>query len=281
MIPTPTEIKYFIEAYQTKHISRAALRLGVTQPTLTQAIKSLEQKLSLLLFVRTKQGVLPTKDALRFYGQVTKLSECWLQIQDEMNKGRTELEGLFTVGCHQSVAGYVAPPLLQNLDSFAPNISIRFVHDFSRKITERILAFELDLGYVVNPSRHPDLVFKKIGNDQVTFYKAKHKQNIPKRIFADGQREQVESLLGLAFKRHFSDWRIVDSSSLEVVRTLTARGLGVGVLPERVAFAEERQLEIYDPKLPVRPDEIFLAYRKEMMTSKAAKALLKLASIKL
>jgi DNA-binding transcriptional LysR family regulator len=281
MIPTPTEIKYFIEVYQTKHITRAALRLGVTQPTLTQAIKSIELKVEAPLFYRTKQGVHPTKAALQFYANVKNLNDCWDDIKMDVAKSTSELEGDFTIGCHQSVASYVAPPLLRKIDVECPNISIRFIHDFSRKITEKIVAYDVDIGFVVNPFKHPDLVYKKIGDDKVTFWKKVGISKIPKRIFADGQREQVEHLLGSAYKNHFKDWKIVDSTSLEVVRTMVAEGLGVGVIPERVAMADQYGLEIYNKNLPVRPDEIFLAYRKEVMSSKAAKELVALSSLRL
>lgn len=281
MIPTSTELKYFIEVYQTKHVTRASLRLGVTQPTLTQAIKNIELKIGSPLFHRSKQGVHPTKFAVQFYADVMKLKGCWDAIKYDLDKGVNEIEGVFTIGCHQSVAAYVAPPLLKNIDLEHPNLSLRFVHDFSRKIIERIVAYEVDIGFVVNPFKHPDLVFKKIGDDRVAFWRKKLTPHLPRRIFADGQREEIEKLLGSTFKKHFQGWKIVDTSSLEVVRTLTAEGLGVGVIPERVACADSLDLEIYDRKFPVRPDEIYLVYRKEVMTSKAAKELLRLAAVKI
>jgi len=281
MIPTPTEIKYFIEVYQIKHITRAALRLGVTQPTLTQAIKNIEVKVGSPLFHRTKQGVHPTKVALHLYTALKNLDDCWSGIKEEIAKHGSELQGVFTVGCHQSVATYVAPPLLRKIDAECPNLSLRFVHDYSRKITDKIVAYEVDVGFVVNPFKHPDLIYKKICDDKVTFWKKKSASKLPQRIFADGQRELVEQLLGSAFKSHFKEWKIVDSTSLEFIRTMVAAGLGVGVIPERVAMAKENGLEIYDKNLPVRHDEIFLVYRKEVMRSMAARELIKLASVKI
>lgn len=62
---------------------------------------------------------------------------------------------------------------------------------------------------------------------------------------------------------------------------MVAEGLGVGVIPERVAMPDRYELEIYNKSLPIRPDEIFLAYRKEVMSSRAAKELIGLASHKL
>jgi DNA-binding transcriptional LysR family regulator len=281
MIATPTEIQYFLEIYRTRHLSKAAMRLGITQPTLSQALQKLEGKLKTSLFLRTKQGVIPRESAAIFYGRAKQLGDCWAEVQDILSAQANEIAGTFVVGCHQSVAAFTAPRLLRNLAREAPGINVSFMHDFSRKITERVVSYEVDIGYVVNPAKHPDLVFKKIGNDRVTFWSKGGVKNLPKRIFADSQRAQVEELLGKTFQRHFSDWRLVQSSSLEVVRTLTAQGLGLGILPERVAHAENRELEVYDEKLPSRPDEIYLTYRKEMLTSRAGKELLRLASFSL
>lgn len=281
MIPSETEIHYFLEIYQTLHISKAALRLGITQPTLTQSLQKLEEKLDTKLFYRTKQGVVPTSSATVFYGQAQRLKECWKEIQEKVFVSTSEVEGVFTVGCHQSVAQYTAPSLLRNLQREAPKLRIHFLHDSSRRITEKVVSYEVDIGYVVNPTKHLDLVLKKLGDDRVTFWQKKGATALPKRIFADGQREQVEELLGKTYQKHFREWKIVQSTSLEVVRTLVSQGLGIGILPERVARAENRNLEIYDRNLPFRHDEIFLAYRREVLSSKAGKELIRLASFPL
>lgn len=202
-------------------------------------------------------------------------------MQEDLREAASEVAGSFTVGCHQSVAAYVAPRLLKNLGREAQKISIQFVHDFSRKITEKVVSYEVDIGYVVNPQKHPDLVFKKIGYDRVTFWQKHGAGDLPKRIFADMKRAQVEELLGKTSRKHFRDWNIVDSTSLVLVRTLTSQGLGIGILPERVAHAENKDLEIYDRNLPSRPDEIYLTYRKEVLALKAGKEFLRLATFQL
>lgn len=281
MIPSPTEISYFIEIYQTRHISKAALRLGVTQPTLTQSLQRLEDKVGSPLFHRTKQGVVPTESATVFYSRALALKECWGEIQTSVFSAQNEIAGHFIVGCHQSVGAYTLPRLFQNLAGQAPKISISLVHDFSRKITENIVSYTVDLGYVVNPPRHPDLVLKKIGNDRVTFWKKKGATALPKKIFADGSRAQVEELLGKTFNKNFQGWSFISCSSLELIRTLTREEQGIGILPERVASTDNAELVLYDKNLPSRPDEIFLAYRKEVLASNAGRELLRLATIQL
>lgn len=129
--------------------------------------------------------------------------------------------------------------------------------------------------------RHPDLVLKKLGVDQVTFWKKKGIVTTPKRIFADANSAQVEELLGSSFKKKFKDWSLVQSSSLELIRTLTLSGEGIGILPERVAKADNSDLDIFDSELPSRRDEIYLVYRKEVLSSIAGKELVKHASFTL
>jgi DNA-binding transcriptional LysR family regulator len=171
--------------------------------------------------------------------------------------------------------------LLNQLSEEAPKIGVKLLHDSSRKITELIVSYQVDLAYVVNPPRHPDLVLKKIGDDRVTFWRAKGHAHPPKNLIADSSREQIEDLLGKTFHKYFRGWNVISSTNLELIRTLTSQGLGVGILPERVATAGDHDLTIYDSRLPSRPDEIFLAYRREVLSSRAGKELLRHASFQL
>lgn len=281
MLATSTEIQYFVEAYQTRHISKAAIRLGVTQPTLTLSLQKLEEKLEAKLFHRTKQGVVPTEQGTLFYRKAHTLVECWGEVQKGLYRSNTEIFGRFKIGCHQSVGAYVLPKFFDNLQSQAPGIEIELVHDFSRKITEGVVSFNIDIGFVVNPIRHPDLVLKKLGDDRVLFWKRRGGDNLPKRIFADRNLHQMQEILGKTHTKDFKDWNIVSTASLELIRTLTLSGQGIGILPERVAKADGADLVPYSPSLPIYEDKIFLAYRKDVLSSKAGRALIRLATIEL
>lgn len=279
MIATPTEIEYFLEVYNTKHISNAAIRLAITQPTLTQSLKKLEEKLGVDLFIRTKQGVLPTEAGRIFYSKATSLQETWEAICNDVHKTKNEISGKFKVGCHTAVGSYALPPFLDALNREAPSLEINLVHDFSRKITERLIAYEIDMAYVINPVRHPDLVLVKLGDDKITFWKKKGLIQPPKRLLVDHGIPQIEILLGKA-KSKFKDWSMLQSSSFELIKTLTMAGHGVGLLPARIATSNSN-LVSYGEGLPIYHDEIYLAYRKEILSSRAGKELIRLAKIHL
>ena len=130
MIANPNEILHFVEIYKTKHITKAAIRLGITQPSLTQSLKKLEEKIGAALFLRTKQGVVATREGTLFHAKAQKLLESWREVQDGIRHSNQELEGRFRVGCHASVGTYTLPLFFQNLNQFAPKIQIDLIHDF-------------------------------------------------------------------------------------------------------------------------------------------------------
>ena len=281
MLATSTEIEYFVEVYQTRHISKAAIRLGVAQPTLTLSLQKLEGKLAVKLFHRTKQGVVPTEQGTIFYRKSLVLLECWSEIYKGIHKSTSEISGRFMVGCHQSVGAYTLTKLLNQLEKHAPCIEIELVHDFSRKIIEGVISYNIDLGFVVNPIRHPDLVLKKLGEDKVLFWKKRGLTQLPEKIFADRNLNQIQDILGKTHSRHFKGWNLISTPSLELIRTLTLSGQGIGILPERVAKADGADLVPFDFSLPTYEDKIFLAYRKDVLSSKAGRELIRLASFEL
>lgn len=167
MLPSSNEIFYFLEVASTLNISRAAERLGVTQPTLSLSIQRLEQSLGSPLLLRGKSGVRLTKTGARFAQGARTLVEQWQRLRDEALKDEVEVRGRVTIGCHSSVALYSVGHYASALLTEHPALEIAFVHDLSRKITERVISFEVDLGVVINPVAHPDLRLVPLGSDEV------------------------------------------------------------------------------------------------------------------
>ena len=273
MIPTETELRHFLEVYSTKHMTRSSIKLGIAQPSLTQSILKLEEKVKTKLFHRTKQGCIPTRAADLLYDKAIHLQETWKTLSEGMTETQDTLTGTFRVGCHQSVGTYTLPNFLKALSKKAPHLGILLHHDLSRKITEKIINYELDIGFVVNPTKHPDLVLVKLATDRVAFWRAKGVTPLP-RIFADQSILQVQTILGKRSHARLPNYQVIETTSLELIRTLTLSGAGIGILPERVAKADHNHLEIVDSSLPTFHDEIFLAYRMDTLKSAAGKALI-------
>lgn len=281
MEPTYTDITYFIEVAQTNNISRAAERLGITQPSLSSAMKRLEDALGATLFIRSRTGVQLTKAGKELQAKGRLLLLNWEQLKSSINKKVTEVSGQYIIGCHPSVALYSLPYFLPSLLQNYQELEVKLVHDLSRKITEKVISFEIDFGIVVNPIRHPDLIIHELCKDDVLFWTAikpsstQTLDSLKGVLICDFNLIQVQKLLSDLQKRKHYFKRIIQSSNLEVIASLTASGVGVGILPSRVAARIDAQtIKPLNDNLPVFKDKICLVYRSDAQKTKGSQLII-------
>jgi DNA-binding transcriptional LysR family regulator len=279
--PAYTDITYFIEVAQTGNISRAAERLGITQPSLSSAMKRLEDSLGATLFVRGRTGVQLTKPGMELLKKGRHLLLSWEQLKADIGKKETGVSGQYIVGCHPSVALYSLPYFLPGLVQQHPELEIKLTHDLSRRITEKVISFEVDFGIVVNPFRHPDLIIKDLWKDEVMFWTAQRPSSTqhldPQAgvLVCDLNLLQVQKILAELRKRNQGFKRIIQSSNLEVITDLTAAGVGVGILPRRVATRTGTQkLKPLGDNLPIFRDQICLVYRADLQKTKGSQTII-------
>lgn len=265
---SPTDLTYFIEIAATENVSRAAERLAISQPSLSQAIVRIEHELGEPVFVRHKRGMTLTPAGKELLIHARALIESWNTIRTKSVASMHEVRGRYVIGCHPSVALYSLSGFLPNALKKHPQLEIQLTHDLSRKITEGVISSRIDVGIVVNPVRHPDLIIQKIADDEVTFWQSQQfaakeiATTQPEVLICDLDLSQSQALLknlkGIAFE--FT--RTVTSGSLEVIADLTASGTGIGILPTRVA-GRARQPLVRVKGAPVFRDEICIVRRVE------------------
>jgi DNA-binding transcriptional LysR family regulator len=261
---SPQEITYFLESARTENLSRAAERLGITQPALTMALRRLEHSVGVELFHRSKKGVRLTKAGELFQTEAKSMVDHWDRLTKVLGRSVDELRGSYSIGCHPSVALYSLPQTLPKILTDFPELNLELHHDLSRKITERVIKGELDIAIVVNPVRHPDLVIKVVAKDEFGFWTAKeanalNRPDSPQAVLiCESEMLQGQHLLR---KLRFKFSRMVQTQTLEVIASLANSGAGVGLLPGRVAGLWKNLKPL--PDLPVYHDEIALIYRAE------------------
>lgn len=276
MLPAGSLIEYFIAIAEAGSVSAAALRLGVAQPSLTLALQRLEQELGMALFEREPRGMRLTEAGHSALEGARRLRESWQEVRDVVRRHRHQISGRVTLGCHAAVAGYALPNLVAKLQKFAPEIELILRHDLSRHLTQLVVERELDLALVINPLRHPDLVVKHLLHDEVGFWVAPDFEFISldqHGLIADPDLLQVQALLRKVQRRRKPSLKILATSQLEVVASLTQAGVGVGLLPRRVALSGGRRLK-WLSDLPVFHDELCLIYRPERRARAGVKAVI-------
>lgn len=261
------DLTYFIEIAQSQNLSHAALRLGVTQPTLSLALNRLENAVGIQLFQRSKKGVLLTPAGRNFLLQARQLMQNWESVKNLTQAAHHEVKGRYILGAHPSVALYSLPQIFSGLLSDHPALEVKLVHDLSRKILDEVVLGLVDIGIVVNPIRHPDLIIKKLCDDEVCLWTAARGKINTDVLIGDTELIQTQSLIKKLRKSKYDFKRFISSSNLEVIAALTKEQAGIGVLPQRVAQRTGSLERIKNS--PVFKDEICLVHRAEMRSVRA------------
>lgn len=258
MIDNLTDLRYFLEVAKTGNITRASERLGVTQPSITLALKRLEEKTGIILLERSRKGTTLTRQGEGLFKIGERMLQEWERDTRMIAQGQKVPMGQYSLGVHSSVAQYTLGEFLPQLMEKYPELEFNFIHDLSRKIAEKVISRECDLGLVINSIPHPDLVIHKILTDEVTLFKhPAYKGNV---LILDPSMKQSQSLLK-NIRKVFDYKREIHSSSLEVIRNLCENKAGIAVLPCRVASISKEIKSV--PNAPTFKDELSLIYRVE------------------
>ena len=276
-----TQLRYFRAIAESGSMSAAARKLGVSQPTLSQATKQLEQELGATLLFRGRSGVSLTRTGqalLRGSGEIFSAVER----TTAAIRGLEEKEaGRFVIGCHESLGAYFRPPFMRSFLEDAPRIEVVLWNGTSSAVQDAVLMREIDFGLVVNPEPQDDLVQVDLFPDQVEVVGMRGpadatKDDIHARIRRGplvyaGRVPQCQRLIDRLAAQDLLPSRMLNCGDLELVKSLLLSGVGVGLLPRRVArYGQEGRLCALHDELPVYHDRIFLLYRSDMHRTRGA-----------
>lgn len=262
MIINKTDLIYFLELSNTLHITRAAERLGISQPALSHCIKRMELDLKCELFIRSKKGVKLTSAGEILKKSAFDLVKQWENIGKNIHSEINGIQGTIKLGCHPAIAKYYLPPFLGHFLKENPNLEIELAHGLSRHMTEQIISSWIDVAIAVNPNPHDDLIIKELCKDEFTLWSTKNCQNLDLLIY-DPSLLQTQTILSKIHKKGMNFKRKMISSDLEVITNLMCAGVGVGILPERLV----RSMKGFHCEMlkgaPQFQDRICLIYKRE------------------
>jgi len=108
----PTELNVFAMAAETENFSEAARRLGVTQPTVSMHIRSLEERLGLDLFERSGRNVILNEAGQTLVPLVRDILQRCVRIEETMVSLEGEIVGRLQIGCTTASGKYLLPRIL-------------------------------------------------------------------------------------------------------------------------------------------------------------------------
>jgi LysR family hydrogen peroxide-inducible transcriptional activator len=244
---TLTELRYIVAVARERHFGRAAEACFVAQPTLSVAVKKLEEELGLTLFERGPGEVTVTPPGQRIVAQAQRVLEEASRIKEIAAAGRDPLAGPLRLGAIYTIGPYLLPKLIPVLRRSVPAMQLLIQENFTHRLGEMLKSGEIDVMLVALPYEEPGIATQAVYDEPFFVAVPKgHPWEQRKRITSDELTR--ESLLLLGEGHCFRDQvldicnvirtkdrnalaRTVEGGSLETIRQMVAGGVGVTVLP--------------------------------------------------
>lgn len=293
---TLTELKYIVAVARERHFGRAAEACFVSQPTLSVAIKKLEEELGIVIFERGGPEIGITPIGLRIIEQAQRVLEEGAKVQEIARQGNDPLAGPLRVGIIYTVAPYLLPKLVPEQIRQTPQMPLLLQENFTVKLIELLKQGEVDCAIVALPIPDTGFMVRELYDEPfVVAVPSSHAWADKEAIDPEALKSETMLLLGaghcfrdqvLGVCPELSRFsassegiqRTFEGSSLETIRHMVATGIGVTVMPSSslAAPGQEGALLRYIPFTKPAPDRrIALIWRKSFPRIEAINALTK------
>jgi LysR family hydrogen peroxide-inducible transcriptional activator len=293
---TLTELKYIVAVAREKHFGRAAEACFVAQPTLSVAVKKLEDELGVPIFERGGTEVSLTPLGARIVAQAEKVLEQAAAIKEIAKQNKDPLAGPLRLGIIYTIAPYLLPQLVKTMIEEVPQMPLVLQENFTAKLVELLRQGELDAAIMALPFPSQGLVVRPLYDEP--FVVALPRQHPWANRPAISPHElKSENMLLLGTGHCFRDQvlevcpemsrfstnnegiaRTFEGSSLETIRHMVSSGIGITVLPRAsVPDMETREgmLRYVPFEAPEPSRRVVIAWRKSFTRGEAIDALRK------
>jgi LysR family hydrogen peroxide-inducible transcriptional activator len=265
---TLTELRYLVALSETGHFRKAAEQCNVSQPTLSIAIKKLEEDLGISLFERARHKVATTPTGERIAEQARTVLRDVQNLRHLAELGKDPMGSMLSVGAIYTVGPYLFPRLVSRLQQLAPKMPLFIEENYTASLRGKLSSGELDAIFVALPFTETDVVTRALFDEPfVVLLPQDHalagQSHVDARALAGHRvllmgeghcfRDQVlEACPGLQKamrENHAQGNTVVEGSSLETLKHMVASGLGITVLPQSAA----KEATYGEKTLAVRP----------------------------
>ena len=290
---TLTELKYIVALAREKHFGRAAEACFVSQPTLSVAIRKLEDELGVQLFERGTAGIQTTAMGDQLIEQAQKVLDEASLLKDLARQGRDPLVGPLRVGVIFTIGPYLLPWLVPQMIQAHPSMPMLLQENYTVKLLETLRQGEIDVLILAEPFDAQGLVIEPVYDEHfMVAVPRQHPWAKRRRIPSAELTQQTMLLLGSGhcfrdqvveicpelsrFSQASSGiQKTFEGSSLETIRHMVASGVGITVLPQTACpRSRDDGFLCYIPfESPAPNRRVVLAWRKSFARPAAIEAL--------
>src|SRR4030095_13747354 len=159
---TLTELKYIVAVARERHFGRAADACFVSQPTLSVAIKKLEDELGMPLFERRSNDVTLTDAGERIVAQAQRVLDEAARIKEIAKSGKDPLSGPLRLGVIYTIGPYLLPSLVRQLLKDAPQMPLLLTENYTVKLVDLLKNGEIDVAIMALPLPEAGLVLQPV-----------------------------------------------------------------------------------------------------------------------
>lgn len=246
---TLTELKYIVAVARERHFGRAAEACFVSQPTLSVAIKKLEEELELKLFERNASEVTVTPLGEEIVRQAQVVLEQAAAIKEIAKRGKDPLAGPLRLGVIYTIGPYLLPELVRQAIARTPQMPLMLQENFTVKLLEMLRTGEIDCAILAEPFPDTGLAMAALYDEPfMAAVPSNHALAERESVSTEDLKNETMLLLGTGhcfrdhvlevcpeFARYASNAegirRTFEGSSLETIKHMVSAGMGVTLVP--------------------------------------------------
>ncbi|MFS2161774.1 LysR family transcriptional regulator [Pseudomonas sp. Pseusp122] len=268
------QLRYFVAVFEEGHVGRAAERLSLSQPALSQQIRHLENSLDVSLFERSSKRLLPTLAAHTLYNHAVPLLEGMERAREALRHFKGQALRTLAIGVLQTVHPSLVPQMLERIRKAQPHLVVQIYELTGMEVERRLLNGSLDIGISYLPPRQPGLHSLLLYEDELQLVMpASHPLREFKKVSLNQAADLPMLLLGEEFQvRQIWQTQLAnlgrrphvqaELNSMAVILDSLEHTHLVTVLPGRARQAQQNPELLWKPLSEPRvPLQIGLVYR--------------------
>ena len=279
------QLRYFVAVADEGSFSRAAAKVRVAQPSLSQQIRKLEAEIGQPLFDRLPRSIVLTEAGRSFIEYARQILTSIGDARRCVDELKDTVTGKLAVGAIPTIAPYVLPELVKKFHKDYPEVTLELVEDVTDGITRRIEAGELDVALASACQQTPSLRRESLGREPLLALLPQGdplaNQSVIQLDDLKSQRflllhemhclsQQVHNLLE---SRRLRPEIALAGSQLTTIAHMVAAGIGVSIVPQMMVNHQETPGCVSLPFAPPAPERELNFLRNPLrFQSKAAAA---------
>lgn len=268
------DLQYLIAVADLRNFSQAAEACHVSQPTLSNQIRKLEETLGVVLFERTNKRVMATDTGEQIVALARKVMREVDEMYDVANSSHDPLAGKFRLGAFPTLSTYIFPTLVPQITAAMPQLKLVLVEDKTQALIEKLKRGELDAALLALPVADEQLHVETLFNDE--FYLAVNPKHPLANQASVKQEQLAEHQLLLLEEGHclrdqalevchlhgISEEQDFRATSLETLRQMVKAGTGITFMPNIACHSDDSGIKYVPFTQPAPYRTIALVWRR-------------------